>query len=97
MFVELLKDVALPHNGTDKKAPTGPPVVGQIGQVVDLTEPQARAFLKRGLAKETEATEATLDTPAPTKTAPLTHDTLKENAEAEGRKKKPATGPAETK
>lgn len=97
MFVELLKDVALPHNGTDKKAPTGPPVVGEIGQVVDLTEPQARAFIKRGLAKETDATEATAAAPAPTKTAPLTHDNLKEDPDAKRRSTKPAPGPTETK
>ncbi|SNR92305.1 hypothetical protein [Hymenobacter mucosus] len=58
MKVTLLKDVALPHNGTQDTAPTGPPVVGQAGQVVDLSpDSVAKAFIKRKLAVAVEEKE----------------------------------------
>ena len=87
MKVTLKKDVLTPHNG-----------VGRTGQTVEMNSVQGAEYVKAGLAEEAADDAEALPADAPIEPAkPLTNDTLKENAEAESRKKKPATGPAETK
>lgn len=68
MKVKLLKDVALPHNGTKDTAPTGQPLVGAAGQVVELEDAQAKAYIKRHLATAVEASEAKQEKPAEART-----------------------------
>lgn len=82
MRVQLLKDVSLPHNGGKDTAPTGPPVVGNAGEVVEMEEHHAKAYIKRKLA-----VQAGQDAPAD----------AKQNKEAEARKAKPKPGPPENK
>jgi len=85
--VTLLKDVLTPNNG-----------VAHIGQTVQMSNSQAGDYIKKGLAEAAadDAEALPLD-PAPEPAKPLTADTLKENADAATRSKKPAAGPDETK
>jgi hypothetical protein len=55
MKVELLKDVMLPHTGTHEKANDQPYSTGVAGDVVEMDDNKAKAYIKKGLAKETEA------------------------------------------
>lgn len=54
MKVELLKDVMLPFNGTQDKANDLPATTGLVGDVVEMDDVHAKAYIKKGLAKESE-------------------------------------------
>lgn len=79
MKVALLKDVLISNAE-----------VGTSGQVYDLPEAQARALVKRGLAKEVakHPLQATAD---------ALGGTVRESKPAADRKTKPQPGPTETK
>lgn len=66
MKAKLLKDVSLPNNGTKDEAPTGPPQVGEAGQVVEMSEAHAKSYIRRKLA--VEFPDAKEDKPAEART-----------------------------
>ena len=85
MKVELLKDVMLPFNGTRDKANDLPATTGVIGDVVEMDEVSAKAYIQKGYAKESDG-KVTLKpgedrktkTTGPTETkAPITTDSVK--------------------